>query len=130
MSVNSVQLIGKLGADPELSYTGSGDAVCKFRVATNEKWTAKDGTKQERTTWHRVEIWKKQAELCNQYLKKGSDVYVDGKISVSEWEDKHAQKREDRYITAKYVKFLGGGKSAESKTKVDGADFSVDDIPF
>jgi hypothetical protein len=78
--VNKVILVGNLGADPEVRYTAGGTAVAKFRIATTERFTDKDGNRQERTEWHRVVAWRKLAEICGQYLSKGKQVYIEGKI--------------------------------------------------
>src|SRR5262245_63243816 len=109
MSVNKVILIGRLGQNPELRYTPSGMAVANFSVATNETWTDKSGQKQERTEWHRVVVWAKLAELCNQYLTKGRQVYVEGRIQTREWTDKEGGKRYTTEVIANQVVFLSGG---------------------
>ena len=108
--VNSVTLVGHLGRDPEVRFTPQGQAVCNFSVATTEKWNDKDGGKQERTTWHSIVVWGKQAETCGQYLAKGRLVYLEGKIQVREYEDKEGQKRKAFEIVANNVRFLGGGQ--------------------
>lgn len=95
-SVNKVILLGNLGQDPELRYTPSGAAVTTLSLATNEVWKDNDGNKQERTEWHRVVLWRKQAELAGEWLKKGSKVYVEGRLQTRSWEDKDGNKR---YIT-------------------------------
>ena len=92
--VNKVILIGNLGADPELKYTPSGAAVVNFRIATGESWTDKDGQKQERTEWHRIVVWNKLGELAAQYLVKGRQVYVEGRIQTREWQDRDNTKEE------------------------------------
>jgi len=108
-SVNKVILIGNLGANPELKYLPSGQAVCELRVATTEAWTDKAGQKQERTEWHRVEVWGKQAEACGKYLEKGRQVYVEGQIRTESWDDKETgQKKYSTKIIARDVRFLGG----------------------
>ena len=80
--VNKVILVGNLGADPEMRYTAGGTAVCKFSMATSRKFTGKDGQKQEKTEWHRIVAWGKLAEICGQYLAKGKQVYIEGRIST------------------------------------------------
>lgn len=96
-SVNKVILVGNLGADPETRYTASGDAVCNIRLATTESWKDKNsGEKREITEWHRVVFYRKLAEIANQYLKKGSQVYLEGRIKTRKWTDKDGQ---DRYTT-------------------------------
>jgi single-strand DNA-binding protein len=109
MSVNKAILIGNLGSDPEVRYTQSGTAVGNFNVATNEKWTDQNGQRQERTEWHRVVVWGKQAEICKQYLTKGRQVYVEGRITYRQWQDNQGQKRDSTEIVAQTVRFLGGG---------------------
>lgn len=96
-SVNKVILVGNLGADPETRYTASGDAVCNIRLATTESWKDKNsGEKREITEWHRVVFYRKLAEIAGQYLKKGSQVYLEGRIKTRKWTDKEGQ---DRYTT-------------------------------
>lgn len=104
--INRVTLVGNLGSDPELRYTGSGMAVTRLSVATSEKWKDKSGEIQERTEWHRVVVWDKQAEFCNEYLSKGSRVYVEGRIQYSEYTTDDGQKRTSTDINAREVKFL------------------------
>lgn len=82
-------LIGRLGKDPEVSYTASGIAVAKFTMATSERWKDESGNVQEKTEWHNIVTWRKLAEICGQYLKKGSKVYIDGKLQTSSWDDKN-----------------------------------------
>lgn len=109
MSVNKVILLGRLGQDPELKYTPSGSAVCNFSVATSEAWTDKNsGQKNERTEWHRVVVWGKLAELCNQYLSKGRQAFVEGKLQTRSWDDKDGNKRYTTEILANTVQFIGG----------------------
>ena len=91
--LNKVQLIGNLGSDPEIRYTQAGEPIANFSLATSEKWTGKDGQKQERTAWHRVEIFGKVAQIARDYCKKGSKVYVEGSIFYDEWTDKDGNKR-------------------------------------
>jgi len=107
--VNKVILVGNLGKDPEVRFTPSGRAVCKFPVATSEKWTDQQGQKQERTEWHNVVVWGKQAETCGQYLAKGRQVFVEGAIHTRSYDDKDGNKRYITEITARDVRFLGGG---------------------
>ena len=91
--VNKVILIGNLGADPELRYTASGTAVAKFRIATSETFTDRQGTRQERTEWHRITAWGKLAEICGQYLSKGRQVYIEGRIRSDTWEQEGTIKK-------------------------------------
>jgi single-strand DNA-binding protein len=113
-SVNKVILIGNLGRDPELRYTQGGQAVANFTMATTERFSTREGEKQERTEWHRVVAWGRTGELCAQYLSKGRSVYVEGRIQSREWEDKEGQKRRTTEIVATNVQFLGGRGGAES----------------
>ena len=106
-SLNKVMIIGNLGRDPELRFTGGGDPVCNFSVATTESWRDKSGEKQERTTWHRVTVWGKQAEPCAEHLKKGRPVYVEGRIQQREYEDRDGNKKQTTEIVAERVQFLG-----------------------
>ncbi|MEX0684902.1 MAG: single-stranded DNA-binding protein [Balneolales bacterium] len=92
-SLNKAMLIGNLGKDPDVRYTQSNKAVATLSVATSEKFKDNNGEVQERTEWHRVVVWNKLAEICQQYLKKGSKVYIEGKIQTNAWEDKDGQKR-------------------------------------
>ena len=95
-SVNKVILIGNLGRDPEVRYLPSGDAVANFSMATTEKWKDKSGEMQEQTEWHRISFFGRQAEICGEYLKKGSSVYVEGRLQTRKWTD---QTGNDRYTT-------------------------------
>jgi single-strand DNA-binding protein len=106
-SVNKVILIGNLGRDPELRYTQSGQAVANFTLATTERFSNREGERQERTEWHRIVAWGRTAELCAQYLAKGRSVYIEGRLQTREWEDKEGQKRRTTEITAHTVQFLG-----------------------
>lgn len=122
-SVNEVFLIGNLGKDPEVRFTGSGQAVCNFSLATNETWNDKDGKKNERVEWHRIVVWGKAAESCGEYLEKGRQVCVRGRIQTREWDNKEGVKQYTTEIVAHAaggVTFLGGkgeknGSSSESE---------------
>ncbi|MEQ9496655.1 MAG: single-stranded DNA-binding protein [Deltaproteobacteria bacterium] len=107
-SLNKVMLIGNLGADPEVRYTANSTAVANFRIATTEVWNDKSGERQEKTEWHRIVVWGRQAETCGEYLRKGRSVYVEGRIQTREWEDRDGNKRWTTEITADRVQFLGG----------------------
>lgn len=108
--INKVILIGNLGADPEVRFTPSGQAVANFRIATSESWNDKNtGQKQERTEWHRIVVWGKLAELCGEYLKKGRQCYVEGRLQTREWTDKEGKKNYTTEVVANTVQFLGGG---------------------
>lgn len=108
-SVNKVILVGHLGADPETRYTAGGDAVCNIRLATSESWKDKaSGEKREITEWHRVVFYRKLAEIADQYLKKGSQVYLEGRIKTRKWTDKDGQDRYTTEIEATEMQMLGG----------------------
>jgi single-strand DNA-binding protein len=107
-SVNKVILIGNLGADPETRYLPSGDAVTNIRIATSEKWKDKSGDPQEHTEWHRIAFFGKLAEIAGEYLKKGSPVYVEGRIRTRKWQDKEGQERYSTEIVADRMQLLGG----------------------
>lgn len=150
-SVNKVILIGNLGADPEVRYTTGGDAITSIRVATTEVWKDKNGEKQERTEWHRVVFFGKTAEIAGEYLKKGSQVYVEGRLQTRKWQDKDGQDRYTTEIVADRMQMLGGraggsagngfevqerpapapagGATKPAKKAGDFEDFE-DDIPF
>ena len=108
MSVNRVMLVGRLGRDPETRYTGSGQAVANFSVATDESYKDRNGERQKRTEWHKIVVWGKQAEIAQQYLKKGSLVFIEGRIQSREWQDKEGQKRTSFEIVANNFRMLGG----------------------
>ncbi len=115
-SVNKVILVGNLGKDPELRYTQSGVPFCSFSVATTDSWTDQSGQRQEKTEWHRITVWKKQAENCAKYLRKGSSAYVEGRLQTRSWDDPSGQKRYSTDIVADSVKFLGGAGSGAGRT--------------
>lgn len=136
MSINKVMLFGRLGQDPELKYTPAGAPVCNFSVATSESWTDKNGQKQEKTEWHRIVVWGKLAELCNQYLAKGRQAIIEGKLQTRSWDDKDGNKRYVTEILANSVQFVGGeprgsnNNSDASDSYPNDASFAPDDIPF
>lgn len=111
-SVNKVILVGNLGADPELRYTTGGQPVANFRMATTESWADKNnpGQRQEKTEWHQIVVWGRQAESVGQYLKKGRQCYIEGRLQTREWQDKEGQKRYTTEVIANQVVFLGGGR--------------------
>ncbi len=132
--INKVILVGNLGADPELRYTASGTAVAKFRIATSESFTDKQGQKQERTEWHRITAWGKLAEICGQYLAKGKMVYIEGKIRSDTWEQ-DGVKRYSYEIVADTMRMLGGGggrgeRETEAPFSPPEGGVPDDDIPF
>ncbi|HEY0701898.1 MAG TPA: single-stranded DNA-binding protein [Candidatus Acidoferrales bacterium] len=108
MSVNKVILVGRLGRDPETRFTGGGQAVANFSVATDETYKDKNGERQKRTEWHKIVVWGKQAEIAQQYLKKGSLIFIEGRIQSREWQDKEGQKRTSFEIVATNFRMLGG----------------------
>jgi single-strand DNA-binding protein len=141
--INKVILVGNLGSDPEVRYTASGDAVANVNVATAESWKDKQtGEKQERTEWHRVVMFKRLGEIAGEYLKKGSQVYIEGKLQTRKWQDKSGNDRYTTEIVANDMQMLGsrGGSSAynndsapppaKAATASGGPDDFDDDIPF
>jgi len=130
MSINKVILIGNLGADPDLRHTSNGTAVANFQIATNERWTNPNGEKEERTEWHRIVVFGRLGEICGEYLAKGKQVYVEGRLRTRNWEDRDGNQRYTTEIIATKMQMLGGsGSSAESEPGP--AEFPPeDDIPF
>jgi single-strand DNA-binding protein len=136
--VNKAVLIGHLGRDPELRYTPSGSAVANFSIATSEEWKDKDtGEKQERTEWHRIVAWGKLGEICGEYLHKGSQIYVEGRIQTRSWEDREGIKRYTTEIVAQSMQMLGSpGKEGRAKSPderhpgEEPVSIPDDDIPF
>ena len=114
MSLNKVLIIGNLGSDPELRNTPSGQSVATFNVATNRKWTDKAGQNQEQTEWHRIVVWGRQAENCQQYLSKGRQVFIEGRLQTRQWDDKDGNKRYTTEIVAQSVQFLNGGQRGQA----------------
>ena len=141
MSVNIAIVVGNLGKDPEVRFTQSGRAVANFPIATSESWTGQDGSPQERTEWHNIVVWGKQAESCGQYLAKGRQVFVQGRIQTRKWTDQNGQDRYTTEIVAQRVQFLGGGGGARVAQEPQEQGFGQssssfqsppidDDIPF
>ncbi|MCB1198131.1 MAG: single-stranded DNA-binding protein [Deltaproteobacteria bacterium] len=143
--INKVILVGRLGADPELRYTSNGNPVASLSLATSEKWKDKDGQSQEKTEWHRIVLWSRLAELAGQYLSKGRQIYIEGKLQTRKWEDKDGQTRYTTEIVGNQMQFLGGqsdmpagaGSSTGSDLPPDlgpapdmGPTGADDDIPF
>lgn len=148
-SVNRVTLLGHLGKDPELKYTPSGQAVTKFSMATSERWKDKNGEWQDRTEWHNIVLWAKMAETANQYLTKGSQVFIEGRLQTRSWDDKDGKKHYMTEIVAQDMVLLGGrgggerggseprraaaqsgSYAQESEPAHGGPEISDDDIPF
>lgn len=134
--VNKVILIGNLGKDPELRVTQSGASVCQLNIATTRVWFDKQNQKQEDTEWHRVVVWGKQAENCNQYLSKGRQCYVEGRLQTRSYDDKDGVKRYSTEVVADTVQFLSGGTgSSEGPRDAGPRDWEPsapgdDDVPF
>jgi len=105
--VNKVILIGNLGADPTVRYTPNGTAVANFNMATTERFTNRDGERESKTEWHRIVAWGKLAEICKEYLKKGKQVYIEGRIQTRQWEDQGGNKRVTTEIVATNMVMLG-----------------------
>lgn len=128
-SLNKVQLIGHLGADPETRYTGSGDAVTNIRLATSDTWKDKTtGEQKEATEWHRVVFYRRLAEIAGQYLKKGSQVYIEGRLKTRKWTDKDGVEKYTTEIEATEMKMLGGkreGGNDAPGTSTDRADYEA-----
>ena len=152
-SVNKVILVGNLGADPETRYAPSGDAICNIRLATTDTWKDKaSGEKKEATEWHRVSFYGRLAEIAGQYLKKGSQVYIEGKLQTRKWQDQSGQDRYTTEIVASDMQMLGGrpadtggqpqaggregfrkapaAQQEQAQPPAYDNDFADDDIPF
>lgn len=112
--VNKVLLVGNLGRDPEVRYTPSGQAVASFSIATSKQWKDKDGNKQERTEWHRIVVWGRQAELCGEYLSRGRKVFLEGELQTRKFQDKQGQERYVTEINALNVQFLDAKETGDS----------------
>ena len=145
-SVNKVILVGNLGRDAELRYTPGGAAVATLNLATTEVWNDKGGQRQEKTEWHRIVLWGKQAESLQEYLTKGKQIYVEGRLQTRQWDDKDGNKRYTTEIKADRITLLGGGGGGGRSQSVErgggaavshgGGDeppmepITDDDIPF
>ena len=148
MSVNKVILIGRLGKDPETRYMPNGEVVTNVTLATSETWKDKSGVKQEKTEWHNLVFYRRLAEIAGEYLKKGSQVYVEGKLQTRKWQDKEGRDRYTTEIIADQMQMLGGksgsyeavedsqpaqrqaSRPAESSSQGRSFDNFDDDIPF
>jgi len=122
MSVNKVILVGRLGKDPETRYMTNGEAVTNVTLATSENWKDKSGEKQEKTEWHNLVFYRRLAEVAGEYLKKGSQIYVEGKIQTRKWQDKEGKDRYSTEIIVNEMQMLGGKSSG-------GGSFEVVDKP-
>jgi single-strand DNA-binding protein len=133
--VNKAILVGTLGKDPEQRYMPNGNAVCNISVATSEQWKDKQtGEKQERTEWHRVSMFGKLAEIAAEYLRKGSQVYLEGKIQTRKWQDKEGKDRYSTEIVADQMQMLGGKRDERPATSAVSSpppdEFADSEIPF
>lgn len=138
-SVNKAIVVGNLGKDPEVRFTQSGRAWARFPVATTETWMDQDNSRQERTEWHNIVVWGKQAESCGQYLAKGRQVYIEGSIRSRSYDDQEGNKRYITEINAQRVQFLGGRTGQSLENDGGGDEFEKlgsatvpddDDVPF
>ncbi|MCK5534582.1 single-stranded DNA-binding protein [bacterium] len=134
-SVNKVILMGHLGDNPELRYTPAGDAVVSFRIATNRVWKDKEGKQQTKTEWHRIIAWRKLAEICSEYLKKGSHIYVEGRMETRSWEDGSGNKKYTTEVVIATMQMLDGapglsttGDKVQSSNNISGK--VEEEIPF
>jgi single-strand DNA-binding protein len=127
--LNKVILIGNLGRDPEVRYTPGGLAVANFSMATSETWTNKEGEKETRTEWHRIVAWGKLGEICGEYLSKGKQVYIEGRIQTREWEDKEGNKRYTTEIIALQMLMLGSRESADESRPSPSSDMETPNLP-
>jgi single-strand DNA-binding protein len=126
-SLNKIILIGNVGSEPEMRYTPSGNAVTSFRMATNYRYTTSDGESREETDWFRITVWGKQAESCNQFLSKGKQVYVEGRLHARTWEGQDGQVRTSIEVTANRVLFLDRRAIAALP---DEGELGPEDLPF
>jgi single-strand DNA-binding protein len=126
-SLSKVILVGNLGSDPEMRYTPNGKAVTSFSIATNRRYTTSAGESKEETDWFRVSVWGKQAEQCNQFLNKGKQVYVEGRLHARSWEGQDGQTRTSLEVTAERVLFLGRRGSVSLP---EGEEIEPEDLPF
>ena len=128
-SVNKVILLGNLGRDPELRFMPNGDAVCNFSIATTDSWKDKAGEKQERTEWHNIVMYRKLAEIAGEYLKKGSSIYVEGRLQTRKWQTKEGQDRYTTEVIADSMQMLGGRSNASQGDKSSDENFSQGSSP-
>ncbi|MBI5970759.1 MAG: single-stranded DNA-binding protein [Deltaproteobacteria bacterium] len=140
--VNKVILVGNLGKDPEVRYSPSGMAVCNFSIATTENWKDKEGNKQDKTEWHKIVTFGKLAEICGEYLAKGKQIYIEGRLQTRTWDDKSGVKRYTTEVVASEMLMLGGPKDGGKGAGAAGATAAgataaeeppppdMDDVPF
>ena len=142
-SINKVILIGRLGRDPEVKYTPSGQAVAKFSIATDETFKDRNGEQQRRTEWHNIVAWRRLAEICGEYLVKGKLIYIEGRLQTRQWEDRDGNKRNTTEIIAREMKMLSAKGEGErsgfssgqeeptpAPSPAPSAEITDDDIPF
>jgi single-strand DNA-binding protein len=137
-SVNKVILLGNLGRDPEVRFTQGGTPVANFTMATTDRWSDPSGEKKEKTEWHRIVVWGKQAEIAGEYLKKGRPVFVEGSLQTREWTDREGNKRYTTEVRAQRLQLLGrpddrgpsAGAAPVEETGEPSVGFAEDDIPF
>ncbi len=127
--VNKVILVGRLGADPEIRYTPSGAAVANFTLATSENWKDKDGNKQEKTEWHKIVVFSKLAEICGQYLNKGKQIYIEGRIQTRQWEDRDGNKKYTTEIVANQMQMLGSPGQNQNQNQNQSAPANAGNAP-
>ena len=140
--INKVILVGRLGADPEMKKTSTGQTVTRLNLATSENWINREGERQEKTEWHRVVIWGKLAETCAQHLSKGRQIYIEGRLQTRSWETEKGDKRFSTEVVANQVLFLGSagasGTAVRDKEKSKNQDYQpesnfdtkAEDLPF
>jgi single-strand DNA-binding protein len=135
-----VQIIGNLGRDPELRFTQSGTPVCNFTIAVNDSWQNRDGEQREHTEWFRIVAWARLAEIANEYLRRGRQVYVEGRLQTREWQDREGNDRTTTELVARDLMMLGGRESESESSPQSSArnseasgqsdEITADDLPF
>ena len=138
MSINKVILVGNVGKDPEVRYIENGTAVARFSLATNESYTNKSGEKVTNTEWHNVVLWRSLAEICEKYVKKGAQLYIEGKITTRAWSDKEGNKRYTTEIIGNQMQLLGSRSASDGSAtiseeevhEVNAISEPADDLPF
>ena len=141
-TLNKVILIGRLGKDPELKYTQTGTAVATFSLATNVVWKDQDGNQQEKTDWHKIVVWRKLAEFVGEWVKKGSSIFIEGKLQTRSWDDKDGKKHYMTEVVAEHIEFMGGSSKRADQTSTSTSQQTAppaeppleqppeDDLPF
>ena len=127
-SLNKCMIIGNLGHDPEMKYLPNGNAVCNFSIATKEEWKDQAGTPHNKTEWHKIVVFGKLAEICGQWLKKGNQTYIEGKIQTRNWDDRDGNKKYTTEIVANVMTMLGG--NIEGSKSANDSESQDDDLPF